>query len=288
MAFPFEQIGAILRSLSLSGSPGNIAAILLYFALCLLPVATLVVLRKRRKLQAEDGLLGLLSVLLFIVLYVMINPGLFNSAMIIGVGQSIGKAMLGVVVYSILCGYLVLRALRLFTIGNTEKLFSHLSIMVGLLAIVFVYLTFGSAFNSLLKSITTLQIGNTGNEHLLGISYVFLILQFLVNALPYLLSIVVALAALRLLAELRADRYSTATLSAAERISRLCATSLIILVLTNIGFNISQLLFEKTLLTSNYSVQIPLSSIAFALIALLLTRLVTENKQLKDDNNGFI
>ena len=196
--------------------------------------------------------------------------------------------MLGVIVYSVLCGYLVLRALRLFTTGNTEKLFSHLAVMVGLLVIVFVYLIFGAAFNGLLKSITALRTGNSGNEHLLGISYVFLVLQFLLNALPYLLSIVVALAALRLLDELRTDRYSTATLSAAEQISRLCATSLIIMVLTNIGFNIFQLLFSKTLLSANYSVQIPLFAITFALVALLLTRLVAENKQLKDDNEGFI
>jgi len=140
----------------------------------------------------------------------------------------------------------------------------------------------------LLGSIAELRAGNIGNEHLLGVSYVFLVLQFAVDAMPYAFNILIVFAAVRLLDEMRADRYCPQTVAAAERISRVCVAALVATVLANIGFNLLQLAFAGLLMIVNSSVQIPLFSIVFVLVTLLLTRLVTENKQLKDDNDMFI
>jgi len=288
MAFPFEQIGIVLRSLSLSNWLGNAAAIVVYTAASLLPIAALLILRKKRKLCMEDGLLGLLCVVLFAVLYVMINPGVMNTWTGRAVDQSVGKAILGVVVYSVLCGYLILRILRLFSYGGMEKLFRYMAVMLSLLSVLFVYLVFGACFSGLLNSIEALQAGNVGNEHLLGASYVFLVLQFLVDAVPNAFNVLIVIVALRMLDEMRIDRYSAETVAAAGQISRLCAVALVTTVLVNIGFNLLQLIFAKSLAVINSSVQIPVFSITFVLAALLLTRLVTENKQLKDDNDMFI
>ena len=288
MAFPFEQIGMGLRSLSLSSEFGNAAAIVIYFAASLLPITAVLILRKKRKLCAEDGSLVLLSAVLFAVLYIMINPGVISTWTGGIAAPSIAKAILGGMVYSVLCGYFVLRVLRLFSNGATEKLIRYISVMLRLLTVLFVYLIFGACFNGLLNSIAALQAGNAGNEHLLGASYVFLVLQFLVDALPYSFIVLVVFAALRLLDEMRADRYSAETVAAAERISRLCVAALVAMVLANVGFNLLQFLFAKSLVVINSSVQIPIFSITFILAALLLTRLVTENRQLKDDNDMFI
>ena len=288
MAFPFEQIGMGLRSLSLSGGLGNAAAIVIYFAASLMPVAAALILRKKRKLRAEDGLLALLSAALFAVLYIMINPGLINAWTGGIAAQSVGKAVLGGMVYSVLCGYFVLRVLRLFSCGATEKLVRYMSVMLSLLAVLFVYFIFGACFSGLLDSMAALRAGNLGNERLLGASYIFLVLQFAVNALPHAFNALVVFAGLRLLHEMRADRYSAETVAAAGKISGLCAAALVATVLANIGFNILQLLFAKLIVVINGSVQIPVFSITFALAALLLTRLVTENKRLKDENDMFI
>ena len=369
LAFPFEQIGLGLRSLSLSGGAGNVAALVIYFAISLAPVFALLVLRKRRRLYAEDWLLALLSAVLFAVLYVMINPYLIDTllpvetagqtagqAAVQTVGasgqaavqsagqtvtqaagqaigttgqsvtqatgqaigttgqsvtqaagqaigatgqsatqaagqsawQSLGKAVLGGMAYSVICGYIILRILRLFNEGGTDKLARYMSVMLGLLNIIFVYLVFGYCFSALLDSITALRAGNAGNEHLLGATYVFLVFQFVVNALPYIMNVLIVFAAQRLLREMRADRYSAGSLAAAGRTSRLCVAALVATVLANIGFNVLQLLFARSLMTINSSVQIPLFSIAFVLAALLFTRLAAENKQLKDDIDLFV
>ena len=53
-AIPFEQIGALLRVLSLSGAVGNAAAIILYVAICLIPIGVYYYLRKNGKADKVD------------------------------------------------------------------------------------------------------------------------------------------------------------------------------------------------------------------------------------------
>jgi len=288
MAFPFEQIGLGLRALSLSGGAGNVAAIIIYIAICISPLAYLLFWRRKRGFRAEDGLICLLCVVLFAVLYIMINPGVISSMTGGAVGQSVGKAALGLMVYSILCGYAIFRALRLFSESTTDRMMSYLSIMLCLLSALFVYLVFGVGFSGLLGSITALRAGNIGNEHLLGTSYIFLVMKFIIDALPYAFNVVIVLLALRLLDEMRADRYSDETIIVAGRISRTCVIALVATVLASIGFNLLQFLFAGSLMVINSSMQLPLFSIAFVFAVLLLTRLVAEGKKLKDYNDLII
>lgn len=288
MAFPFEQFGMWLRALSLSGSAGNVTAIILYITLCLIPAIALLFMRKKRKLQHEDALLGLLSVVLFAVLYLMINLGMLGMYLGVNAGPKVGKAILGGMVYSVLCGYLVLRILRIFFAANNEKLQKYLMVMLCVLNALFVYLVFGVYFGDLLNAFQAIQAGNTGNEHLLGVSYVFFVMQYLVDVVPYVLDVVIVLSALRLLKDLNADRYSESAVIAARKLSHLCGLALAITVLSNIGFNLLQLIFIKKLFVLNGVVNIPVLSIAFVLAVLLLARFIGDNKQLKDDNDLFI
>ena len=152
-------------------------AIVVYFEASLLPITAVFILQKKHKLCAEDGLLGLFSAVLFAVLYIMINPGIISTWTGGIAAQYVGKAILGGMVYSVLCGYFVLRVLRLFSNGGTEKLVRYMSVMLRLLNVIFVYLVFGACLNRLLDSLTALQVGNVGNEHRLGASNIFLVLQ---------------------------------------------------------------------------------------------------------------
>lgn len=288
MAFPFEQIGLGLRALSLSGDTGNIISIVLYTTLCLIPVGILYSLKRVRRLYPEDALLAVLSIVLFAVVYMMINPGLLGPYFGDATGQSVTKAVLGGMVYSVLIGYAVLRILRLFFHADTGRLQKYLEILLCALNALFVYLAFGAYFSSLMDSFDALRSGNTGNEQSLGMSYLFLVLQYVVNALPYILDVLVVFAALELLDELSADRYSEAAVNASEKLSRLCGMALAVIVISNIGFNLLQLVFIKMLAVMNGSVQIPLISVAFTLAVLLLAQYIKENKQLKDDNDMFI
>lgn len=287
MAFPFEQIGLGLRILSLWNAFGNVVAIVIYMAVCLSPIAVFV-MRKKQGLYIEDWLLVVISILLFVVLYQMINPGLISLWSLRTDGISVAKAILGGCIYSVILAYVVLKVLRLFYKGQVETLQKYMRFLLYLLNAQFVYLIFGAGVSRLMDSITALQQGNLGNEHLLGTTYMFFALQFLVNNIPFALNIAVVCAAISLLSEVAIDRYSTSSVLSAERLSRLCGFALTITVISNVGFNILQLLFSKVIMTSNYSLEVPLFSVIFVLATLLLSRFIAENKALKDDNDSFI
>ncbi|WFR58983.1 hypothetical protein QA584_07855 [Anaerocolumna sp. AGMB13025] len=288
MAFPFEELGILLRMLSLPGGIGNIAAIVIYTLVSLLPAAGFLMLSKKQNLHLEDGLLLLLSAVLFGVLYLMINPGLINPLFSKMKGFAITKAMLGGIVYSLLCGYLILRVLRLCYISGTKKLQNYMIILLRLLNVIFVYMIFGASLNNLLNSISVLREGNRGSEHLLSVSIWFLVLQYAVDVLPYLFNLLVVFAGIRLLVELQTDRYSNDSVTAALKLSRLCVIALAATVLTNIVFNLLQLLFARKLMVINSTVQLPVLFIIFVLAVLLFSRFIAENKQLKDDIDMFI
>ena len=285
VTFPFEQIGMGLRALSLSGGVGNAFSILLYLVVCLLPIVALLVIRKKRDLLGEDWLLFLLSVLLFFALYYFINPGILAGLFH---GVPAGKMVLGGTIYSVALAYLILRILRLFRNSEIGRLKRYLAVLLGLLNVMFVYLIFGAGVGSLLQSIANLQAGNSGNEGLLGASYVFAALQYLVDVLPYVFDVLVVFAGMRLLHHLTLDRYSDETVLAAHRLSRLCGTVLSTTALVIAAFNLLQLVFAKYLFNIHASLQVPLFSIVFVLAALLFSRLVAENKLLKEDNDSII
>lgn len=288
MAFPFEQIGIALRVLSLSGVGGNAAAIALYTAVCISPVAVLLILRKRRKLFPEDGLLVLLSIVLFAVLYLMTNPGIIRSLTGGTAGLPVGKAILGGAAYSVLCGCFVLRLVRLFCQSGVARLARYMTILLGVAGAILVYMAFGSGLSGLMESVEALRSGNTGSEGGLWVSYLILVFGYLTDMIPYLLDVVVVLSALRLLDAMRIDRYSEESAAAAECMSRLCVNALSATVFLGIAYNATQLFLMNALRVVNVTVSIPVFSIVFVLAALLLTRFVAENKRLKDENDAFI
>lgn len=288
IAFPFEQIGIALRTLSLSSGLGNIIAILIYILVSLLPAIVLYILNKKRRLYMEDWLLLLLSIMLFVVLYIMINPGIIGLRMGELIEQPFGKAILSSMIYQVLLGYFILRILKMFTAGGTDKLIRYMSVMLSILNVIFIFLAFGACFDDLFSSIAALKASNTNNENLLGASYICLVIQFIVDALPFVLDVVVVFAALNLLDEMQKDRYSIETVIKAKHMSKLCVVTLTAALLSNIGFILLKLIFAKSLMIFNSSINIPIFSIIFILAVLLLTRFITENKQLKDDNDMFI
>lgn len=287
LAFPFEQLGAGLRALSLAGGMGNALSLLLYAVICFLPVAALLIIRRKRTLCREDGLLVLLTVLLFVVMYYMVNPGLIPAPQGLMDGASY-KGLFGGAVYALLFGYGVLRLLGRFVEADRNKLQDYLFFLLKILAVVLIYLAFGACFQDFLTAMADLREGNRGNEGALVVSYGFLFLRWLAAALPYVLDVVVILAALDLLDNMRADRYSEAVAAATKKLSRLCVVSLAATVLVTVALNLLQLLFLGKLYTLHVTVYLPVLSIAFVLGVLLLVQFIGENRQLKEDNDLFI
>ena len=93
---------------------------------------------------------------------------------------------------------------------------------------------------------------------------------------------------LNLLAERRQDPYSQEAGEAAQTLSRLCVVSLRLTILVTVALNLLQLVCMGSLYTVHITVLLPVLSIVFVLAVLLLTQLMGENRQLKEDNDLFI
>ena len=88
--------------------------------------------------------------------------------------------------------------------------------------------------------------------------------------------------------QLRADRYSQETISAAEKLSRICRISVTVMIITSIAVNLSQFLIWTKVYKANYVVDIPLFSIAMCIAVLLLSKFIASDKALKEDNDMII
>lgn len=302
-AFPFEQIGMGLRTLSLSGQAGNIVAVVLYIIISLLPAALFLYQKRKGRLYREEGLLLLLSLLLFVCLYYMVNPDLFLGMM----ENRVTKAILGSVLYSVLIGYGILKLLRGVTGADASKLQKGMKAFLRLLAVFFVFVIFGLLFSNLMDHITALkgngQIAYSGmpadafgslspfgqmGETNQSLSFIIILAQYIVEALPYGFNVLVVFAGLELLSNLEEDIYAAETVEAVDKLIGLCKKALIWTVLSNIGLNVAQLALASQISFLNTTVQLPLYAILFLLAALLLARYFKANKLLKEEIDQFI
>lgn len=288
MAFPFEQIGNLLRALSLSGTVGNIAAVIVYCALCLAPAVYLAVRVKKRAARAEDGLLALLSVLLFVSLYMMINPA--DIARHFGAGElaPFNKVMLGATLYSTAVGYVLLRVLRVFAKSGADSMLRHLKLLLCLVCAVLVYAISGAGTVRLINAFAQLEAGNTGAGNELSLSYAFIVLQFIVDYLPYALNIVIVFSGMGLIEALTQGQYGDNVVPSAKRTARLCRIAVVVIMLSQIAVNALQLALGSLVRASHYSLSIPLLPTVFVLAAMLLAHYFEQSRALKDDSDMII
>ena len=288
ICFPFDQIGMGLRWMSLQGGFQNGIAIVLYVVLCLAPFFVLQLLKIKKIAKPEDNLMALLSVGLFYVIYMMINPGLIPMPTALGMGADMGKTLLCGTVYSVIAAYFVLRGIRLFFDSETKKLYGYMVALLWISAILFTISIFGVGLNHTVAVIKSIQAANVGTESELGITYAFMAIKFIVDSVPNAVNILVIFSGITLITEFSHDSYSEEAIKASENLSAVCKTGLMITVCSNAAFNILQLLFMQTLRNINSLIQMPLLSLVFVLGALIFSRMVLVNKTLKDENDSII
>ena len=276
LQFPLAPIAKGLRSLSLSGTVGNLLAWGLYLLLCTLPLIPFAKLRHRRK---SDALLLVLIPVLAVTVYRLINPtGLLAGT---EAGLAMYRAQYGGVVYAVLLGWLILRTAEAFRSADEAALYRAMELFVLLLGILFVISAFGEGLASLLGEIDRLRAANQ-NSGSLTLSYVFLTLEAIRDALPALLNTVTALMALELL-EHREDG-----IVYANRLAKWCGTSLTVTALAYVVFHLLQMIFLPQLRNLDMTLRFPIPSLAFLLVCLIAARMVEENKALRDENELYI
>lgn len=285
--FPFGQIGEALHALSLASSAGNIAAMIIYLLISILPVLYLVdrVARQKKEPDAIDILLIMMSVMLFIMMYLMVNPGYVNSNLY---GAMPGKGgALAMTFWSMVVGYAVLKCMKASVGTDEKKLAKYLKLILTAVAVTIV----AEIVLGIFTEVVPAARGVREVDQLLNSDYnttVFLWIKYFADKIPSVLNIFVIVHAIKMVDQLRADRYSQETISAAEKLSRICRISVTVMIITSIAVNLSQFLIWTKVYKANYVVDIPLFSIAMCIAVLLLSKFIASDKALKEDNDMII
>lgn len=265
LSSPLTALADGLGKLSLSGTFGNAFSVVIYALICLVPIFVLLFKVKKNTFRRVDSLLVLMSAVLFAVVYLLINP----SEMGVHAFNEASASTVAFSFWSLFVGYLVLKFAE--TLKNTEgkKAEKLLSIVLEFIGAVFVF------------SLCTVKIPDTE----VGIITVFSVLN---SVLPAIFGIRTVFFALNLLAEFSLDRYSENTVDEAEKLSRFCILALEASVGVSALLSVLQLRFINELSSVNFSVEIPVFSLGFILLLLLLSGIIKESKALKEDNDSFI
>lgn len=284
VTFPFMQIGQGLRALSLAGGAGNVLAIGLYVLICLAPAGLL--LRKKER-QREDLLLVLLSVMLFPVMYLMVNPQL-QASWLGPVYSTMGGELLCLVTWSIPACYGLLTVLRKCFAAEQPRLLDYMKWLMVVYCAALVFQVCGTGLDGTLTTVEAIRQANQGSEAGLELTFLFLVVQYLVNSLPDVLFCGILLDVCGMLELLRAEVYTDELITAAENVSRRCGRMMLTVVLSNVSFNLIQLLNIRNLRNVSTVVRMPLDTLVLVIAMLLIARFIRSHKELRDENDAFI
>ena len=279
LALPFVAAGWGLRALSLSGGVGNVISIILYALICAVPL----VFWWRSRRRTEDALLVLLSGVLAVVLYYMVNPNLRQSVM----QNEVGDAVYAGAVWSTLVTWGLLKLLYTGAWNREKNVYRALRIFLLLCAASCLVDCFGTGTARIVHNLRLRQAVN-GSLDYTGLDMAFLVLTFLAAAVEKGLCAWVLYRGAALLEELERDPFGAGCVAAAERVSRSCRDCLTFMSLTALALNIAQILLAPLLRNIAVSVSIPVLGMAVCFALLTVTRLLVRGKELKDDNDLFV
>ena len=298
---PLILIGDGLRALSLSSPLGNIAAIIFYVILSLLPLLLLLIPKiKGKKLLKSDFLLVLISACTFAVLYLFINPqiipSLFNS--LISADKSMiesEKLLIAVAYFSIWSAFLALWILRAYKkdnlIANIEKL------LYAFAAICIVSICYTNV-SELLTFITKAYAANTmGPGHFSfggpSLSFpaadIFLaFIRFASKIIPTLFLMKIFLPAEKLLQSIRRDPHTKENAEIASQVVSGAKVSIYFFVGCTVVYNVLQLLLAKYATNIDVNIYFPIDQLILALSMLLLANFLAGDHKLYKENQLFI
>ena len=280
LRLPFTLVGAGLRWLSLSGSAGNVLAIVLYGLAALSPLA----LKGRRKWERDDGWLVLAAAMMFPVLYLMVNPNLRPASM----RNVAGDLIYAGAVYSLILAWGVKRLLKATDSMGVSGIYRALRIFLMICAVELVVKGVALGAMELGAEIRRLRDANTMPGVDLTVTHLFQVVQYGASAAEYWLDAAVMWHGTKLLAEVEWDPYSDECVREGQALQEKCRLALMVIVGATALVNTAQVLCAQWLYDIDASLRIPVFSMALVFVALALTRLLEEGKAIKDDNDLFV
>lgn len=289
LAFPWAQIGMMLRGLSVSGAAGNVLAWILYILVSLIPAAVWMGIRCGKRERKADLFLPVFSLLLFGLLYLAVNPAYLFRLTGASAAQTTSSVLLAscaLAVDSMLILYLVVRLLRSWRTMESRKLIRNLRYFFYLFGFVMVILVFAGGPADFMSALQKVQEGNTDD---VGAVTRFLVaMKTLAAWLPDAAQLLLSVLAVCLLNAMEEDIYGEKTVRTAELLAGVCGISLIVNLSFLVCCNVLNLILQSGSSDSSFMAGIPLGYIGFSLILILIARSLSSGRDLKKDYDLFI
>lgn len=276
--FPFVEIGKLMRFLLQSGKTGSAFAALLWGALSLTPAFFALKNAGKQGRRAENAALLFMSLCLFAGLWAMAD-GAFTDALVPGGGAvmlPVKRAVIGGALWSTIVMWAVFRLLRYISGDGENRLLRCMKAAVYALCAGF---EFGLAFSEVTKLCACIAAAQKGTAVLAEV------VSFIICAVPYAFDLLVASAGIALINAIGTE---DGTVQAAEKLAVRAKTALYVSATAIPAYNICRVAFAGTTGSVNTHIVIMVGSLAFTLAALLLSKLIADNKQLRDENDMFV
>ena len=279
LAFPLEPLVLGLKAVAKTGPAGNGLAVAVIAALVLIPAVIALRMRGNDKIPEAVSLLALAGIILFAV-YGAWNPAAFQNKIVKDAMEDSNALLMvfSLAVWTMFVLFIVLRLIRLFRTGHREQLHRYLRLLLFILCAVIaagIAATLVSGVISLVKGLPTPE------------DAALLVAKAIASLAVSLLELIVCFRMLDMLDIVAADEQEKLP-EAASRLSRVSCAALAGIALSAALLHIIQILLLPSLTDVKSILDIPLLQIVFVLVILLLSRLLIENKELKDDNSMFI
>ncbi|HBA50235.1 MAG TPA: hypothetical protein DCZ91_21065 [Lachnospiraceae bacterium] len=289
ITFPWAQLGTALRRLSLSGSAGNAAAWSLFLLIGAIPLAAAAILYTRHRGSKADILLAALSLMFYVSIWFFINPSYMDVYLSpLPMGEFTGY-LLGTVLYSLLLTWILLRCILRYEKAEYRKLISGFRFLLYAYILVLAIESLFQSGAGFIASFQALGENNSAASDLeLSISTFFLILQAGIGLLPKMAELMLLVMGAGFLRSFERAAFSQDTLARLERLRITSGRLLMLMLISNAGVSILQLIFARFLLSSSHIIVFPLAEIIVVLGIRMLSLLYLESKRLKEDNDMFI
>lgn len=276
----FAYIAKWLREMSLAGGAQNVFAICIFCLIGCMPLAGFIVLCiRKRKIDADYMLLGL-SAVLFIGIYMMINPGY-----VIDRNTPVTSDMLDLaissVIWSVLACYAVLRTVESIDKADSTQI---VGIIKKIICAIVVFTAFVIVCVSLPELIRTYRADAGAMTSDAGWSIILFIFQ-LVNAA---LVIWVLIRGYRLCNSIIENEYSDETIRMAERLSKTSKSAISAMVILELSKNVLQLFIMTTLSNADFKISLPLYELIILVVVYMGVRNLAKTKEIKEENDSYI
>lgn len=279
-SIPMEQIAGGLKALSGTGAFGNGLALAILAGIALIPVIFALRYPRGRETLAERITLAVMAPVVLIVLWNMIHPGNVRpEAAGADAFLQVVRAALSLIIWSVVILFIVLRLIRLFRAGKREQLLRYFRILLAVSCMAFTAELAVTLMNAIPAPATD---GSQSTQDIIAG-----IFRLAAGVVPLVFDIVILIRVTDLI-RIAETEEQEGLAETAKRVSGISCIALAVSTGLCALQHVVQLLLMPGLTDLNVTVDIPVVSIVFVAVILLFTRLLVENRQLREDNSLFI